>query len=59
MNAATTEALAAFHLRLVETHQLMLGNLLASRIDNDDKRWDTLAALALRLVPAKEEKAHM
>jgi hypothetical protein len=38
MNAATSENLAAFHSRLVETHELMLGNLLASRIDNDGQR---------------------
>jgi hypothetical protein len=59
MNAATSENLAAFHSRLVETHQLMLGNLLASRIDDDGQRWDTLAALSLRLVPQKEDHSKL
>jgi len=56
MSAAATQNLAAFHSRLVETQQLMLGNLLASRIDDDAKRWDTLAALSLRLVTLKEDR---
>ena len=54
MNKSSSETLAAFHSRLVETHQLMLGSLLASRIDDDKKREDTLAALSLHLVPGKE-----
>jgi hypothetical protein len=55
MNAGTSENLASFHSRLVETHQLMLGSLLTSRIDDDTKRWDTLAALALKMAPAKDQ----
>ena len=54
MNKSSSETLAAFHSRLVETHQLMLGSLLASRIDNDGKREDTLASLSLHLVPGKD-----
>ena len=50
MNSAATENLTSFHSRLVETHQLLLGNLLASRIDNDEKRWETLSQLSLRLM---------
>jgi hypothetical protein len=46
MNAAAASNLAAFHGRLVETHQLLLANLLASRIENDEQRWQTLALLA-------------
>jgi hypothetical protein len=53
MNAAASENLASFHARLVETHQLMLGNLLASRIDDDNLRWNTLSLLAQKLVPGK------
>jgi hypothetical protein len=55
MNASATENLAAFHSRLVETHQLLFGNLLASRIDDDNKRWDTLAALSLRVTELRED----
>jgi hypothetical protein len=55
MNASASDNLVSFHGRLVGTHQLMLGNLLASRIDDDKLRWDTLASLALRLAPGKEE----
>jgi hypothetical protein len=35
-----------FHSRLVETHQMLLGNLLASRIENDEKRWETISFLS-------------
>jgi hypothetical protein len=55
MNTATTEHLAAFHTRLVETNQLLLGNLLASRIDDDTKRWETLSQLSLKLVDTGKE----
>ena len=55
MNTSATENLAAFHSRLVETHQLLFGNLLASRIDDDNKRWDTLAALSLRITEPRED----
>lgn len=50
MNAAATENLTAFHSRLVETQKLLLGNLLASRIEDDEKRWDTLSQLSLHLI---------
>jgi hypothetical protein len=57
MNASASDNLVSFHGRLVGTHQLMLGNLLASRIDDDKMRWDTLAKLALRLAPGKDDPA--
>jgi MFS family permease len=50
MNSVASENLAAFHSRLVETHRLLLGNLLASRIGNDEKKWDTLSQLSLHLI---------
>jgi hypothetical protein len=50
MNAGATENLKVFHSRLVETHQFLLGNLLASRIENDEKRWEALSQLSLRLM---------
>jgi len=49
MNTTATANLKSFHSRLVETQQLLLGNLLASRIENDTKRWDTLSKLAVYL----------
>lgn len=49
INASATDTLAAFHSRLVETHQALFGNLLASRIEDDDRRWDTLEGLALHV----------
>lgn len=55
INASATETLAAFHSRLVETHQALFGNLLASRIEDDGKRWE-VGALALHVVePSKVE----
>ena len=49
MHASTTSHLGDFHSRLVETQQLLLGNLLASRIDDDTKRWETLSQIALNM----------
>jgi hypothetical protein len=50
MNTGATENLKVFHSKLVETHQFLLGNLLASRIEQDEKRWETLSQLSLRLM---------
>jgi Na+/melibiose symporter-like transporter len=47
MHASATSNLGIFHSRLVETHQLLFGNLLASRIEDDKTRWQTLSQLAL------------
>lgn len=52
MHASTTSHLGDFHSRLVETQQLLLGNLLASRIDDDTKRWETLSQIALNMSKA-------
>ena len=49
MHATATSHLGTFHSRLVETQQLLLGNLLASRIEDDSKRWETLSKLALNM----------
>ena len=56
MNTTATENLTAFHSRLIETQQLLLGNLLASRIENDEKRWETLSQLSLHLVDKDSKK---
>jgi hypothetical protein len=57
MNATTTDNLNLFHARLVETHQLLFGNMLASSIADNEKRWDTLSKLAIELCKKQEEKA--
>ena len=54
MHASATTNLSAFHSRLVDTHQLLFGNLFASRIEDDKIRWETLSQLALNL--SKYEK---
>jgi len=56
MHASATNILASFHSRLVETHQLLFGNLLASRIEDDKIRWQTLSQLALNV--SKHENAN-
>jgi hypothetical protein len=47
MHAGASANLGSFHSRLVDTNQVLMGNLLASRIENDPKRWETLARLAI------------
>jgi hypothetical protein len=49
MHASATSDLGSFHSRLVKTNQVLLGNLLASRIEDDEKRWSTLSELAMNL----------
>jgi hypothetical protein len=49
MHAEASTHLGLFHQRLVETHQLLLGSLIACRIEEDSKRWDTLSQLALNI----------
>ena len=56
MHASASSHLGSFHSRLVETHQLLLGNLLASRIEDDTKRWETLSQLALNIVMSDKGK---
>lgn len=55
MNSAVTDNLTRFHGRLMESQQLYLCNLLASRIADDKLRWDTLSKLSLRLVQTDAE----
>ena len=49
MHAAASTSLDAFHRRLVASEGLLLGNLIASRINNDEKRWATFSQLAPRI----------
>jgi len=53
MHAAATGNLGTFHTRLVETHQFLFGNLLASRIEDDKIRWETLSQIALNISKQK------
>lgn len=56
MHASASKNLSSFHERLVETHQLLLGNLIASRIENNKIRWETLSKLALKI--AESDKSN-
>ncbi|MEA2603804.1 MAG: hypothetical protein QOF89_4796 [Acidobacteriota bacterium] len=56
MNAAATTNLATFHSKLVETQKLFMANLLVSRIDPDEMRWETLSQLALRIMAEPENQ---
>ncbi len=49
IHGGTIVNLSSFHSRLVETNQLLMGNLLASRIEDDKIRWQTLSKLALHV----------
>lgn len=49
IHAATSGHLTSFHSRLVETHQILLSNLVASRIEDQKLREETFAKLALGL----------
>lgn len=58
MHASASTNLASFHTRLVETSQILLGNLLASRIENENKRWETLSQLSIELVKKVRETSN-
>jgi len=55
MHAAAATNLSGFHSRLVETHEILIGNLLASRIEDKEKRWETLSQLSVNV--AQHRKA--
>ena len=50
IHAKASANLGDFHLRLVGTQQILLGNLVASRIENEIKREATLSQLSVELV---------
>lgn len=50
LHAGTSANLGEFHSRLVETNQVLMGNLLASRIEDDATRWKTLGELSLKVI---------
>lgn len=49
IHAEASAHLESFHTRLVETHRLLLGNVFASRIGDDQQRWKTLSDLAINI----------
>ena len=56
MHAVASVNLAQFHSRLVDTHQILFGNLVASRIEDDKTRWSTLAKLAVNVARLRAER---
>lgn len=54
MHSNVTTSLTDFHAKLVHTHELFLANLLASRIDNEEKREEAFAKLSVAIVGCKE-----
>lgn len=50
MHAKASQNLTDFHTKLVDTQKILLGNLLASRIEDETKRWDTLSLLSIELM---------
>ena len=55
MHSSITESLVAFHSKLVSTNKLFLANLIASRINDDEKREDAFAKLALSIMGSEKE----
>lgn len=55
MHSSITESLVAFHSKLVSINKLFLANLIASRIENSEKREDTFAKLALSIIGSEKE----
>ena len=49
MHSSASENLNVFHSRLVETQQLLFGNFLASKIEDDYIRWRTLSDISLKV----------
>lgn len=54
MFSETVRAVADFHRRFVVTHHLHFGNVLASMIEKDDLREQTLATMAQRIAGAED-----
>ncbi|MEH8104590.1 hypothetical protein, partial [Aeromonas veronii] len=50
MHSSATQHLGGVHSRLVDTHQILLASVVASRIENEELREKTMAQLALQVV---------
>ena len=55
MHASAVGNLSSFYTKLVDTNQTLFGNLVASRIENEDLRDMTLSKLALLVAGSKEK----
>ena len=49
IHAKAASNLSLFHSRLVETNQMLLANLLASHIDDEARRWNTISQLSINV----------
>jgi hypothetical protein len=58
MHSSAAKVLGRFHYRLVRTHQLLLGHLIASRIGDTQLGKETMAHLSLAIFEAERKKAH-
>ncbi len=56
MHASATQHLGGFHSRLVDTHQILLASVVASRIGDEALREKTLSELSLK-VASKEDNS--
>lgn len=56
MHTSANQSFNAFHGRLVASHQLLLGNLVAAGIKDDTHRYRTLAHLALRVATPSDTR---
>lgn len=54
MHASAAKNLNQFHSTLVATQQLFLANLIASRIEPDDKRWGALEKISMSMIGWRE-----
>lgn len=58
MHAAAAINLGRFHARLCQTNQTLFGNLVASRISDDQTRWKTLSDIAVNVSKFPMEEWH-
>ena len=58
MNTTASESLKEFHSLLVGSNRILLANLLATRIEDNEMRWNTLANLALEITSGKKGKSN-
>lgn len=54
MHASATQHLGGFHSRLVDTHQILLASVVASRISDEALREKTLSELSLKVAGIKK-----
>ena len=52
---SAANALRVFYTKLVKSHRMLVGNLVASRISSKEKREDVFAKLALEIMGEQQE----